>query len=52
MEAALATLRELAKNANDVARKELLEGLRTLSWSLETQQDSMQRLFYLVRPTS
>jgi demethylsterigmatocystin 6-O-methyltransferase len=49
MDAIIAQAKSLAKTADEGARKQLLDALRDLSYSLETPQDTIQRVQYQVR---
>ncbi|KAF2752864.1 S-adenosyl-L-methionine-dependent methyltransferase [Pseudovirgaria hyperparasitica] len=46
MDALIASATALFKAADEVGRQTILDGLRNLSVSLETEQDSMQRVLY------
>lgn len=48
MEDILAQIKALASDADDVGRKRILQSLQELSYAIETPQDSMQRILYLV----
>ena len=48
MDALFSQIRVLAENANEAARKQILDGLRDLSYSIETPQDSIQRIIFYV----
>lgn len=48
MDAAFDQIRALAKNADEAARKKILDGLRDLTYSIETPQDSVQRIIFYV----
>lgn len=41
-------VRLLAQDADDATRKKILDDLRDLAYSLETPQDTMQRISYMV----
>ena len=49
MDAILDQIRAYAKDADEAGRKEILDGLRNLTYSLETPQDSIQRIIFYVR---
>lgn len=49
MDAFFAQAKELIKTADEAGRKQILDSLRDLSYSLESTQDSAQRIMYLVR---
>ncbi|CAD6440074.1 2b2ebd96-83dd-44b4-a025-da54e20bd533 [Sclerotinia trifoliorum] len=46
MEALITQTKQLAENANETTRQQLIEQLRELIYSLETEDDTMQRLLY------
>ena len=48
MEAIIDQAKGLAKNASEQERKKLIDALRDLSYSLETPDDTMQRIMYMV----
>ena len=48
MEAALETIKNLADRADATTRRHMIDGLRKLSYSLETPDDTLQRLMYAV----
>lgn len=48
MDAFFAQAKALVKTADETDRKKILDTLRDLSHSLETPQDSAQRIMYLV----
>jgi hypothetical protein len=48
MDALFAQLRSLASSADEAGRKALLDGLRDLSYSIESKQDSIQRILFVV----
>lgn len=48
MEAVIDQVKRMASNANEVERKKIIDGLRDLSYSLETPDDTLQRVIYLV----
>ena len=48
METVIDQAKRLANSASEVERKKLIDGLRDLSYSLETPDDTMQRVMYLV----
>jgi demethylsterigmatocystin 6-O-methyltransferase len=52
MDALIAQAKELIKTADEAGRKQLLDSLHELSYSLETPQDSATRIMYLVRRSS
>ncbi|KAL2050995.1 hypothetical protein ABVK25_008741 [Lepraria finkii] len=47
MEAVIDQVKRMASNANEVERKEIIDGLRDLSYSLETPDDTLHRVIYL-----
>lgn len=49
MEAIIEQIKALAKDADDLSRKTIIDQLRDVSVSLETAQDAMQRISYTVR---
>ena len=48
METVIAQVKRLAGNANEATRKQMIDQLRELSYSLETPDDTLQRVMYLV----
>jgi hypothetical protein len=48
MEGVVAQIKALAANADDVARKNILDALRGVSDAIETPQETMQRIIYRV----
>jgi len=48
MDAFVAQTKSLAKTADEAGRKKILDTLRDLSYSLESTQESAQRILYLV----
>lgn len=48
MEALFAQIKQLAENAGEAAREKLLDQLRGLTYSLESEDDTMQRVIYRV----
>ena len=48
MESVIAQVKQLAATANEAARKEIMDQLRELSNSLETPDETLQRMMYLV----
>ena len=48
MEAVIDQAKRVASNANEAERRKIIDGLRDLSYSLETPDDTMQRVMYLV----
>ena len=48
MDTAFDQIRALAQDANEATRKKVLDGLRDLTYSLETPQDSIQRIIFYV----
>jgi demethylsterigmatocystin 6-O-methyltransferase len=52
MEEIVKQIHALAQNADDLTRKHILDSLRDVSFSIETSQDTMQRISYLVSPVS
>lgn len=49
MDAFVGQAKALVKTADEAGRKQLLDTLRDLFYSLESPQDSAQRIMYLVR---
>ena len=49
MEAIIEQAKRLAGKVSEQERKKLIDALRDLSYSLETPDDTMQRIMYLVR---
>lgn len=52
MENIINQIKSLAKGADEAGRRKILDGLRDLALSLETPQDTMQRISYIVCNTS
>lgn len=48
MEAIIDQAKLLADNVSEQERKKLIDGLRDLSYSLETPNDTIHRLMYMV----
>ena len=48
MEDLMDEAKRLAENVNEQERKKLIDGLRDLSYSIETPDDTMNRIMYLV----
>jgi demethylsterigmatocystin 6-O-methyltransferase len=48
MDAIISQVNTLAGAANEAARKKIIDQLRELSYKLETPDDVMQRIMYLV----
>lgn len=48
METAIEQIRSLSSNGTEATRKEIIDQLRELSYSLETQDDTLQRIMYTV----
>lgn len=48
MDAFLAQAKTLAQTADEAGRKQIIDALRNLSYSLESTQDTAQRIMYLV----
>ena len=48
MEAIVGSVQEVANTADEAKRKELIDTLNRLATSIESPQDLMQRLLYLV----
>lgn len=46
MDAIISQVQALAKTADEAGRKKLMDGLRDLSYSLETPQDTAQRVMF------
>lgn len=44
----IARVRDEAKSADENGRKQLLDSLRNLSYEIETPQDTMQRIMFMV----
>jgi demethylsterigmatocystin 6-O-methyltransferase len=51
MDCIIEQIKSLANDADDMARKTIMDQLRDVSISLETPQDAMQRICYTVTPT-
>lgn len=51
MEEVSDTVRHLASGINENGRKKLIDGLRDLSYSIETPDDTLHRLKYMVKPS-
>ena len=49
MDAFVGQAKALIKTADEAGRKHVLDALRDLSYSLESPQDSAQRIIYLVQ---
>jgi hypothetical protein len=49
MDAIANQIKNLASHADDAERKLILDSLRKVSDAIESPQDTMQRLMYLVR---
>jgi hypothetical protein len=49
MDAIIEQIKSLAKDADDITRKTIIDQLREVFISLETAQDAMQRISYSVR---
>ena len=41
----------LASDANESSRRKLIDGLRDLSYTIETPHDTLQRIMFTVRTT-
>ena len=52
METIIASVKQLAGNASETARRELIDQLRDLAYSLEESNDMIHRVGYLVRHSS
>ena len=52
MDTIFAQLRSLVQTADEAGRKKILDGLRELSYSIESPQDSIQRICFLVSRAS
>lgn len=52
MEDVINSVKHLASNADEAGRKKIIDGLRELSYSIETPDDTVQRLMYMVRSSS
>lgn len=52
MEAITTQVKKLAGAADEIARKEMIVALRDLASSLETTDDTMERIMFLVRLTA
>ena len=48
MDTAFDQIRALAQGADEATRKKVLDSLRDLTYSLETPQDSIQRIIFYV----
>ena len=48
MEAVIDQAKRVASNAKENERKKIIDDLRDLSYSLETPDDTLQRIAYLV----
>jgi demethylsterigmatocystin 6-O-methyltransferase len=48
MDSIITQIKSLAQDADEASRRKILDGLRDLALSLETPQDTMQRISYLV----
>ena len=48
MESVIAQVKQLAATTNEAGRKEIMDQLRELSNSLETPDETLQRIMYLV----
>ena len=48
MEDIIESVKRHASNADEIGHQELMDGLRSLSYSLETPRDTIQRLGYAV----
>ena len=48
MDSVLAQIKQLAENASEVTREKLLDQLRELTYTLESEDDIMQKLIYRV----
>lgn len=48
MESLLTQIKTLAANADNAGRKKIIQSLQELCYEIETPQDSMQRIIYLV----
>ena len=48
METVVTEVKRLAGNVNEATRKQMIDQLRELSYSLETPDDTLQRVMYLV----
>lgn len=48
METITTQVKNLASTANEAARKKMIDQLRDLSYSLESPDDTLQRIMYLV----
>lgn len=49
MDAIITQVHDLAKTADEAGRKKILDSLRDLSYSLETREDTAQRVMYQVK---
>ena len=52
MDAVLEQAKLLASNVNEASRKKIMDGLRDLSYSLGTEDDTVQRIMSAVRTCS
>ena len=50
MESIIEDVKRLASNSDENGRKKLIDSLRELSYSIETPDDTLQRLMYTVSP--
>ena len=51
MDSVISQVKKLASTADELTRKEMIVGLRDLASSLETTDDTMERIMFLVRLT-
>lgn len=49
MDALISQVKNEAHSLDDVGRQKILDGLRNLALSIETPEDSLQRIMFLVR---
>ena len=49
MESVTKHVKKLVRKADEKQRKEILDGLRNLAYSIESPEDTIQRIMFLVR---
>jgi demethylsterigmatocystin 6-O-methyltransferase len=49
MDALIAEVKRLAVNADEKSRRQIMDSLHNLAYSIETPQDTIQRIMYSVR---
>ena len=52
MEEVTRTVKRLASDADELSRRKLIDGLRDLSYSIETPNDTLERVAFLVETNS